>query len=438
MSSDINRKILVIDDSPAIHEDFRKILTREPTRNSLEEAKVAFLGAASARKEEPGRTLFEMHSAHQGEEGLAMLKHAREVGEPYAMAFVDVRMPPGWDGVRTIENLWKEDSELEVVMCTAYSDYSWNETINKLGSSDQLLILKKPFDPVEICQLASALTAKWSMRQRERTLVKNLTRKEQEARAYASSLETVNRALESNQAMSGRSDQLKNEFVVRLSGALRGSVESLLERATRACSSSGEQTLEDVESLLLASQRILSNLDELGTLAELDAGQLEYKPVELCPTTLAEAVLDSVRPLADAKGLALGIVKQTGTPELALLDESCLRRILDQLLRNAIEHTTSGSVTLQIGVQQTNNWKEQQLRFEVQDTGSGIAPEVQATIFEPFYHQTEEGQSMGTGLGLTVVKRLAQLMRAELSVKSAPGAGSCFQLTLPASKLLPS
>ena len=79
------------------------------------------------------------------------------------MAFIDMRMPPGWDGVETVERLWQEDPRLQIVFCTAYSDYSWKEVLPRLDVRDRLLILKKPFDPIEVYQFANALTTKWQM-----------------------------------------------------------------------------------------------------------------------------------------------------------------------------------------------------------------------------------------------------------------------------------
>jgi FixJ family two-component response regulator len=76
---------------------------------------------------------------------------------------VDIRMPPGWDGVQTIARLWEEDPNLQTVICTAYSDYSWKEVIERLGRTDRLLVLKKPFDPVEVRQLACAMVQKWHL-----------------------------------------------------------------------------------------------------------------------------------------------------------------------------------------------------------------------------------------------------------------------------------
>ena len=157
-----NRRILLIDDNPAIHQDFAKILGgsgEEPS--ALGDVEAALFGEEPAGESAPVRAeAYELDSAFQGQEALAKLEAARAAGQPYAMAFVDVRMPPGWDGVETIQRLWAVDPYLQAVICTAYSDYSWSEMIARLGQSDRLLILKKPFDSIEACQIASALTEK--------------------------------------------------------------------------------------------------------------------------------------------------------------------------------------------------------------------------------------------------------------------------------------
>jgi len=152
-----NHRILVIDDNTAIHDDLRKILLGEvKTQENLRDDEALLFGAEPAPI-----TRFEIDSAYQGQEGLAKLEESVAQGRPYALAFVDIRMPPGWDGVETIIHLWKAYPSLQVVVCTAYSDYSWNDIQRKLGQSENLLILKKPFDNIEVIQLAHALTRKW-------------------------------------------------------------------------------------------------------------------------------------------------------------------------------------------------------------------------------------------------------------------------------------
>ena len=151
----------MIDDNRAIHGDFRKILC-PPASAPLEELEAALFGPQQADVKLP---LFEMNSAYQGQEGLALLEQSLREGRPYWMAFVDVKMPPGWDGVETISRLWEAAPELQVVICTAYSDYSWSAMTSRLKHRDRLVILKKPFDAVEVLQLASALTEKWRLLQ---------------------------------------------------------------------------------------------------------------------------------------------------------------------------------------------------------------------------------------------------------------------------------
>ena len=166
-----HQNILVIDDNHAIHEDFKKIFGSNEGVEALDEAEAALFGSSPVHS---NQCHFSIDSAHQGQEGFKLVKEAKAAGRPYAMAFVDGRMPPGWDGVETISKMWEVDPDLQVVMCTAYSDYSWDDMIAKIGQSDRLVILKKPFDNVEVLQLAGALTEKWRLLQQTRQHTREL------------------------------------------------------------------------------------------------------------------------------------------------------------------------------------------------------------------------------------------------------------------------
>src|SRR6185436_6368833 len=120
-----------------IHEDFKKILCTTTTGSQkLDDFEAAFFGPVTTEEE---KAKFEIDSAFQGQEGLNLVRQALKENRPYPLAFVDVRMPPGWDGIETISRIWKEYPELQVVVCTAYSDYSWSDMVKKLGQSDRLL-----------------------------------------------------------------------------------------------------------------------------------------------------------------------------------------------------------------------------------------------------------------------------------------------------------
>ena len=164
-------RLLVVDDTEAIHDDLKKILSPEDSGVDLSEDEALLFGATSAP-----RVAFEIDSAFQGQDGLECVQRAMAEKRPYALAFVDVRMPPGWDGVETIEHLWKVDPDLQVVICTAHSDYNWNDIAQRLGLSDNFVVLKKPFDIIEVSQLAHALTAKWTATHQARMRMDELDR----------------------------------------------------------------------------------------------------------------------------------------------------------------------------------------------------------------------------------------------------------------------
>ena len=155
-----NRRVLVVDDNVSIHHDFQEILQVDTTSEGLDQARAVLFGAPSAPRQ---RESFELHCASQGQAALAQVESALKEGKPYAMAFVDMRMPPGWDGLETVEHLWEADARLQVVICTAYSDQPWDEIQTRIGRNDKLLILQKPFNGIEVSQLATALCRKWDL-----------------------------------------------------------------------------------------------------------------------------------------------------------------------------------------------------------------------------------------------------------------------------------
>jgi CheY-like chemotaxis protein len=163
MKQSFNRRVLVIDDEPGVHEDFIKVLGAPHVDAHLESLEAQLFGRSPPPSEPLG---FEVASAYQGKEGVDMAQAAAAGGQPFTVAFVDMRMPPGWDGLQTVKALWEVDPRVQVVFCTAYSPYSWPEILQQLGGEDRLLIVKKPFDPIEIWQAATALSSKWALERR--------------------------------------------------------------------------------------------------------------------------------------------------------------------------------------------------------------------------------------------------------------------------------
>lgn len=416
------KRILVIDDNPAIHADFKKILgAQEKSNKALVDAKAAFFGKAAAPVVE---TPYEIESASQGKEALEMVKKSLADGRPYALAFVDVRMPPGWDGVETIARMWEADPDLQCVICTAFADYSWDEMIAKLGRSDRLLILKKPFDPIEACQIASTMTEKWSTTRRERARLDEVKQAEQEARAYSASLITTNRALEAARARSEAALRAKSEQMASTSQGIRAPLLAILHHARdlRAAAEAPELA-EHSREILEKGEAVLGLLSNLFDLACLDTNRMTLARCPTSPLGVVDDVLSSFEAAAKAKGLELGRACDGPVPSEIQTDPVRLRQILAHLVENAIRYTSAGSVQVALSLDAASD-HEPVLSIAVADTGAGIAPELDGRLFEAF------GGSGGTGLGLALSKRLAQALGGDIAVESERGSGSTFTLTL--------
>ncbi len=155
-----NNRILLVDDHRPIHQDFRDILQcKETVPNELKQFESSFFGEAVVT--EKVLPQYELDSAYQGQEAFDKVQLSLQNQRPYALIFMDVRMPPGWDGIETVKKIWEIDREVQIVICTAYADYTWEEIYSLFGKADNLVFLRKPFDHTEVRQLAAALTTKW-------------------------------------------------------------------------------------------------------------------------------------------------------------------------------------------------------------------------------------------------------------------------------------
>ena len=157
-----NQRLLIIDDNPVIHDDIRKVLGSGKEVDSDFADDDAFLfGDDSKCTTISCHANLTIDSAYQGQEAYEIVTKACEENNPYPVAIVDMRMPPGWDGLETVQRLWQVDPSLLVIFCTAFSDYTWSEMVDKLGVTDRFVILKKPFDNAEMQQLVAAMIERW-------------------------------------------------------------------------------------------------------------------------------------------------------------------------------------------------------------------------------------------------------------------------------------
>lgn len=407
-----NRRILLIDDNPAIHEDFRKILSTEDAAASGIDAEIgAFFD--EAKRASIGLD-FELDSAFQGEEALAKVQQAKADGKPYAVAFVDMRMPPGWDGLETIRRLWQIYPELECVICTAYSDHSWQDIQKALGKSDRLLILKKPFDKAEGQQLALALTEKWSLRRLAHLQTEGL---EELVRLRTREIVRVN--------------QSKSELLANISHELLTPMNGVLGMAgLLAGTPLNEEQRDMLVSLQHSGQNLLALIQGVLKFNTIESGKLRLQSVVFDVRALCQATADIYAAKARAKSLELSASVDAMVPAQMQGDPAQIKQILSLLLDNAIKFTDRGAINLRV---RRDSTVPPGVEFAVIDTGSGIASDRLEFLKHPLA-QIDGGfarKAEGIGLGLTLVNQLLRIMGGQLEIQSQPGEGSTFRFILP-------
>ena len=443
-----SRKILIVDDNPDIHRDFASILDTTADTNALDQLEEEIFGSPSSEQTYQ-RYHYRLFYATQGKQALEMVSAAVACADPFLLAFVDMRMPPGWDGLETIERLWQVDPELQIVLCTAYSDYSWHVIQQQLGPTANLLILKKPFDVSEVAQMAAALTEKWRLSKKAAT--KQETLEYMVAQRTKALTETNQQLKEEIQLREQLEKQLLRAQKMEAIGTLAAGVAHDLNNILSGMVSYPDLLLMEVDEqspmhrqlklIQQSGQKAAAIVQDMLTLGR--RGVINHAPLNL--NKLIETYLNSSGFASLKRHFANVRIEARLNTETGLVQgsESQLEKCIMNLVTNSAEALTTcgGTVTIGLCRRQLDHTRDgyvpippgEYVVVRVADDGPGIGEQDLEHIFEPFYTRKKMGRS-GTGLGLAVVWGVMVDHHGFIDVTSEDNEGTRIDLYFPSIK----
>jgi signal transduction histidine kinase len=421
-------RVLVADDERSVLEAYRTVLSGlNPDRSGddLESLEAELFGKAPSATDAIPH--FEALICRGGEEAVEAVRVARKAGESFPVAFLDVRMPPGIDGIETAGRIRAMDPDINIVMVTAHADSHPREIAERVPPLDKLFYITKPFQATEVQQFVLALTARWNAERQLRSTNRELTLRCLELEATQAQLRAARERAE-------HASRSKSEFLANMSHELRTPLNAVIgftdvmrtESYGPIANERYKQYLDDISH---SSTHLLRVISDLLDFSKIEAGKLEMYREDIAVDELVEGVVAMMRQEAERSRVALRLEK--GTPQTILsADPHRLRQVLLNLLSNAIKFTPAAGEVQACTVMQPDG----DVSIVVTDTGIGMAEADIEHALEPF-GQVEQGLArkyQGTGLGLPLAKRLAELQGATLEIASAPQKGTTVVVTFPA------
>lgn len=417
-------RALVIDDNQEIHKDYKKILGSHSSNRAEEDLEKELFGDGEGEGEEKSEESFvtgnlsslEIDSAYQGEDGYKMVLEAEKKNSPYALAFVDMNMPPGWDGLKTAVKIFESSPDIQIVICTAYSDYNLGEILKKTGQIDRLLILKKPFDPTEVQQMAINLIKKWQLTRSVKETINTLNLKNAQLNAVS---------------------QAKSEFLANMSHEMRTPMHGILsfarfgmKESSQDMDGNGELLKSHFEKIYESGTSLMNLLNDLLDLSKLESGKMQYNKSNQDLATIVESTFEEFEILSREKGLKLSL--SNGVKNTTIFCDSLrIQQVIRNLLSNAVKFSQKDQ-TVEVEIYEPGKSADAYVGFRVKNKGISIPEDELDAIFEKFTQssQTKTG-SGGTGLGLPICKQIIENHGGSISASSTSDGHVEFSVTLP-------
>jgi signal transduction histidine kinase len=407
---ELNNRILLVDDEPRILDELGKVLS-PVERNNAELNELGNRLFNNSKTNRRKAASYNVCCCRQGDEAIHEVQESIEKNEPFAVAFIDIRMPPGLDGVSAAEEIRKLDPNVQIVMMTGFSDFDISEISHRIPPEDKLLYMQKPIHSQEIRQFALALTAKWQS-------------------DYLLHLQN-HKLIENNEYLKEH-DRLKSEFVMTVSHELRTPLtifKNILSNAMAGVMGKvPPKLLRNLEMADEAIGRLTSIINDFLDVSKLEVGKMKLFQEVLCIQTVINDLVEMIRFVTDAKNIQLDLV----LPENDLFvnaDHEKITRVINNIIENATKFVPEDTGKIVVRVED----KGERLRISVEDNGPGIHGDDKEKVFDQFM-QVEKHigpGKHGTGLGLAICRDLIQLHSGRIWIENNPGGGAIFRILLP-------